>query len=212
MSTAQQPDRDDFDELVEANAQDEFGEAWVPKKDETQPRTLVGWVRGYNLAKPDMNKWPKGPPWVCNVQDRDGKAWSVFLLGKVLFEEFARTEPGIGDEIVVRYCGTAAKASQPGWSPAEIFRVTTRKSLEAPKLFARPELAAAATTDDAADVPIDAAGLPPAPAADVDVPDADVVEDRSGDAGGDDDDLPEIPFLWDGPPDWREPRIRGCVR
>lgn len=171
------PDRS-WDDLLEENENEDYGTSWTPTKSPDQPRTLVGTVKDYERANLEMEVGEvredgtrrRERPWICKVLDRDGQLWSVWLLGQVLRDEFARKQPEPGDRIVLRYVGKSKNPS-PGRQPAQIYRLTTDRAGALPAFLGAPQLA-----------PADANGAPQEEA----VEDAEVVET----AVGAEDDIP----------------------
>jgi hypothetical protein len=157
---------------------EEYPESWLPWKTPEQPRTLVGQVTEYSLG-PDFGY---GRQWVCTVTGRDQKAWSVWVgrppdtpggRSGMLWRQFEEHRPMPGETVTLRYIGfqDKPKGGGPGYHR---IRLTVDRGPQLPEFLTRPQLDAG---EIGPDVPIDTAGLP-------DVPDADVVEE------GDDEPLP----------------------
>lgn len=165
-----------WEELIEDNENADFGEAWIPDQRD-QPTTLVGTVRSYNLGP--ESQWSGERPWICNVEDRHGQTWSVWLNRDVLVREFSDQRPMPGERIVLRYRGRAEK-SKTGASPAHLYTLTVDREHQLPGFLAP------AGQQPTSDIPVDQEfdRLIEKGNADPDVPDAEVVEE------GGDDDLP----------------------
>ena len=159
----------DWDTLVERNKNEEYGAGWFPDNPANDcPKTLVGTVRTYNQGP--LSEFTGECPWICTVEDRDEKLWSVWLNKTVLISEFERHRPMPGERIVIRYRGRAEKASRTGAQPAHLYTVTVDREQALPAFLTdsseRPAL-------NEPDVPIDNAELPAPPP----VADAEVIED-----------------------------------
>ena len=170
MSVAENP-------ATEPEPAEEFPESWLPWKHNEQPRTLVGTVTDYSLG-PDLGY---GRNWICTVQARDDRTWSVWLSQDVLVREFEDQRPMPGEEITLRYRGFQHKPKG-GGRPYHAFRLTVDRGPQLPEFLTRPRLGAG---EPEPDIPADTSDLPP-------VPDAEVVEERDAQEGGDDDD--SVPF------------------
>jgi hypothetical protein len=172
-----------WEELIEDNENADYGEAWIPDQRD-QPATLVGTVRSYNLGP--ESQWSGERPWICNIEDRHGQTWSVWLNRDILVREFSDQRPEPGERIVVRYRGRSGKASRTGASPAHLYTVTVDRERRLPGFLTAPALEAG-EQPVGSDVPVDRefdeGFAEAARRGQVDVPDADVVEE-------DDDDLP----------------------
>jgi hypothetical protein len=110
-----------WDDLIEASER-EIGEAWKPTQDRDCPATLVGTVAGYQQVALNTGYGPDAP-WVCSVEDRDGKLWAVWLFQTVLVSEFERWRAMPGERVVIRYRGRSDK-ERPGLSPYHRFTLT----------------------------------------------------------------------------------------
>jgi hypothetical protein len=166
---------------LEQEAERDYGEAWLPDRDDDHPRTLVGTVIGYNQGP--ESAFTGENPWICAVTDRDGKPWSVWLNRAVLVSEFERHRPMPGERVAIRYRGVQDEPSRQGGAPAHLYRVTVDRDQQLPEFLIRPRLEGG---QDTPDVPIDTGDVPTVPpSSDADVPDADVIEE-----GGDDDSIP----------------------
>ena len=129
-----------------------------------------------------------------------GKLWSIWLNRAVLVGEFGKHRPMPGEKIVIRYRGQQEKASRVGAAPAHLYTLTVDRDQALPGFLTAPALEAGERvrdlkqTGESQDLPADPAAFtygeqrPPA----VDVPDADVVEDKPKSEKGEDDD--PIPF------------------
>jgi hypothetical protein len=159
-------------EDLEQGANRDYGEAWLPDRDDAQPRTLVGMIAGYDRGP--VSTFTGEQPWICAVRDRDGKDWSVWLNRTVLVSEWERHRPMPGERIAVRYRGVQEEASRVGGAPAHLYRLTVDRDQELPGFLTRPQELEPA---DLSDIPSD---LPPT--------DADVVDATADELG--DDDLP----------------------
>jgi hypothetical protein len=162
-----QPQRD-WDELEQA-AEREYGEAWLPDLHDEQPRTLVGAVTGYNQGP--VSEYTGEQPWICAVEDRDGKAWSVWLNRTVLVNEFERKRPMPGDRVAIRYRGVQDEPSRKGAQPAHLYTLTTGAEQRLPEFITRP----VGELPPPDEVPIDTEGLPPPPPVDAEVVDDDPI-------------------------------------
>ena len=158
----------DWDEL-ERSAEQEYGEAWLPDLHDEQPRTLVGTVTGYSQGP--VSEYTGEAPWICAIEDREGKNWSVWLNRTVLINEFERKRPMPDHRVAIRYRGVQAEPSRKGAAPAHLYTVTTGTS-RLPEFLTRPELPEPPLPGEG-DVPIDVEGLPALPPP----VDAEVVED-----------------------------------
>jgi hypothetical protein len=180
-----------WDELVKLNERQEYGQAWLPDREPDHPRTLVGTVRGYDQGP--TSEFTGVQPWICTVQDRAGKLWSIWLNRAVLVSEFEKQRPMPDERIVVRYRGQQETASRTGAQPAHLYALTVDREQQLPEFLTRPQLEPGEDRrrdlelTGESDVPDDPDAFTygqqrPKP---VDIPDADVVEDK-----GDDDELP----------------------
>jgi hypothetical protein len=156
-------------EQLEQDAEREYGQAWLPDREPDHPRTLVGTVAGYDQGP--VSTFTGEQPWICTVEDRDGKLWSIWLNRAVLVSEWERQRPMPGERIAVRYRGQQEEASRQGGAPAQMYRLTVDRSQQLPEFITRPQLAAPES-----DIPTD---IPTEP-----IVDATVVEEP------DDDDIP----------------------
>jgi len=161
-----------WDQLIEDNENADYGEAWIPDQRE-QPATLVGTVRSYNIGP--ESQWSGERPWICNIEDRHGQTWSVWLNRDVLVREFEAQRPLPGERIVIRYRGRSEKASRAGASPAHLYTVTIDREQQLPGFLVRPAIPAES------DIPVDREFDQLIEAAE-NVPDADVVEEGTDDA------------------------------
>jgi hypothetical protein len=163
-------------EELEQEAERDYGEAWLPDIHDDHPRTLVGTVTGYSQGPESV--YTGEQPWICAVEDRAGKPWSVWLNRTVLVSEWERQRPLPGERIAVRYRGVQDEPSVKGGQPAHLYKLTVDRGPQLPEFVTRPRLEAG--QDPGPDVPIDSGDLPPV---DAEVPDADVVEEKGEDDG-----------------------------
>jgi hypothetical protein len=183
-------------EQLEAEAEREYGEAWLPDKEDSHPRTLVGTIVSYDQGPESAYTGER--PWIANVEDRDGKQWCIWLNRAVLIGEFDRQKPMPGERIAIRYRGQAEKASQPGMAPAQLYKLTVDRDRVLPESFSGGELEAGAPVrrdvqpipGKPSDIPSDDARSQVDREFDAQVADADVVEE--GDEKGEGDD--PLPF------------------
>ena len=119
-----------------------------------------------------MSDFTGESPWICTIEDRAGKVWSVWLNRAVLVGEFERHRPMPGERVALRYRGKQEEASRAGAQPAHLYALTVQREQALPEFLTKKELAPGEQQRDTPDVPIDNAELPPAP-----VPDAEVVSD-----------------------------------
>lgn len=167
---------------------EEYPESWLPWKNPDQPRTLVdAEILNYGLA-PDFGY---GRSWTCAVADREDRRWTVWIgvppagpsdRPSVLYRQFDDEKPMPGERITIRYVGFVDKPKGGGPGYRNV-RLTVHRGPELPAFLLAPP------PDE--EVPLDTAGLPPAPS--VDVPDAIVVDEPDVREGGDNDD-DDIPF------------------
>jgi hypothetical protein len=190
-----------WDDLVELNERQEYGQAWLPDREDDHPGTLVGTVCGYDQGP--MSEYTGERPWVCTIQDRHGKLWSVWLNRAVLVSEFEKHRPLPDERVVLRYRGRQQDTpSRAGAAPAHLYTVTVDRDQQLPAFLTRPQLEPGQDrrrdleVTGGSDVPDDTAGFaygqPPAAKADAEVTDAQIVEDKPDSKGADDDD--PIPF------------------
>ncbi len=177
------------DEQPVPSPDESYPESWIPWKNPDQPDTLVGDLTSYDVG-PDLGY---GEQWICTVVDRDDKPWTVWI-GKppeksggkcsVLWREFERHKPQVGERVTIRHRGfqDEPRGGGPGYRR---FTVTVDRGQLQPPFLTQPQLEVG---HDWGDIPIATAGLPPVPS--VDVTDADVVEERGAQEGGDDFDKP----------------------
>src|SRR5437868_8294870 len=92
--------------------------------------TLVGTVRGYNQGP--VSEWSNEAPWICTIEDRGEKLWSLWLNRAVLVSEFERARPMPCERIVVRYRGRSEKPSKTGATPAHLYTVTVDRDKALP--------------------------------------------------------------------------------
>jgi hypothetical protein len=174
-----------WDDLIEQNERQEYGEAWLPDKHPEQPRTLIGTVAGHNQGP--ESEWSGDRPWICTVVDRDGKNWSVWLNRAVLVSEFGARKPMPDERIVLRYRGQADKPSKPSMAPAQLYTLTVDRERQLPEFLARPRLEGGGQVGS--DIPTDDRPLVDREF-DARIADADVVEDKEHEKEGEADDLP----------------------
>lgn len=182
-----------WDDLVDLNQRQEYGEAWLPDRESDHPRTLVGTVANYDQGP--VSEFTGECPWICTVQDRDGKLWSIWLNRAVLVSEFGKQRPMPGERVVVRYRGQQAKASRQGAAPAHLYTVTVDRDQQLPAFLTAPALEQGAERVrdleriGGSDVPSDGFEYgEQRPVGSVELPDTDVVEDKPKDE--DDDPIP----------------------
>lgn len=178
-----------WDDLAKDN-DGEYGESWVPNKDSTQPRTLLFTVLQYS-AGPATRFEDK--PWICNVQDHAGKAWSIWLLSDRLKDEFAEQRPMPGERAALRYVGLVEKKSAPGEYYHQ-YVLTVDRERDLPEFLTRPQLEDGDQPErrrdiertGESDIPVDkdafTYGQPPV--------DADVIEDDQDDEDDGDESVP----------------------
>ena len=119
---------------LQAEAERDYGEAWLPHKNADHPRTLVGRVIGYDQGPVSVYTGEK--PWIATIEDRHGKAWCVWLNAAVLVSEFERKRPMPDEQVAIAYKGVAEKASQPGMAPPHLYRVIVKRDQGLPPSFA----------------------------------------------------------------------------
>lgn len=133
-----------WDDLERLNESDDYGTSWTPTKDTAHPNPLAGVVRGYEQSTTEFENGLK--PWICKVEDRAGKLWSVWLFGKVLVDEFTVKRPEPGERIVLRYIGLSDNP-KPGRRAANLYRLTVDRELSL-AAFLPAQLTAGDDTDD----------------------------------------------------------------
>ena len=93
------------------------------------PRTLVGTVVRYQQV-PFASEYGMDDPWVCTVEDRDGKLWAVRMWQAVLVSEFERWWPLPKERIALRYKGLSEKAAA-GRNPYHRYTLTVDRDTPA---------------------------------------------------------------------------------
>jgi hypothetical protein len=90
--------------------------SWRPDvPTEAHPPVLVG-----TLLRVEQGHTSWGPKRIAVIRDLAGEVWSVWLLHKVLVDEFARQAPRIGELLAVKYLG---KVIPERGSPYEKYRL-----------------------------------------------------------------------------------------
>lgn len=180
-----------WDELVDLNKHQDWGTAWLPDRDADTPKTLVGVIAGYDQGP--VSEYTGRPQTICTVEDRDGFLWAIWINRTVLIREFERQQPLPGERIVLRYRGTQDEPSRQGAAPAHLYTLTVDRDQALPSFLSRPALGQGERRKDLevdpskSEVPSDGSEFTYGQqrATTVDVPDADVVEEKP-----DDDDIP----------------------
>jgi hypothetical protein len=73
---------------------------------EQHPSLLIG-----ELVSQETGTTSWGEKRIAVVRDAQGQLWNVWLLHKVLIDEFARQRPAIGEMLAIRYEGRVSPAS-----------------------------------------------------------------------------------------------------
>jgi hypothetical protein len=109
----------DFDEFADrARATLDAPEPgnWRPDRDQSHPRLLIGELAA--VVDDVHTSW--GPRQIVVVRDSDGGLWNVWLLHKVLIDEFHRQQPKVGEMLAIAYDGRVVPAQG---SPYEKYRL-----------------------------------------------------------------------------------------
>jgi hypothetical protein len=101
--------------------------AWIPEDaSRGHPSTIAGVLVRYEQGHSAF-----GPRNIAVVREPSGAAWSVWMHGKVLQEEFAEQQPAPGELIAVSYLGRKrARNPQPGTKGEfEAFRLVVEREV-----------------------------------------------------------------------------------
>jgi hypothetical protein len=173
-----------WDELVELNERQEYGQAWLPDREPDHPRTLVGTVRAYDQGP--TSEYTGQQPWICTVEACDGKLWSIWRTGRCWFRSSRSSARCRTSGSSSATAGSRRRRAARAPRRRTLYSITVDREQQLPAFLARPQLEPPADPGPEP-APVMADGFAygeqrPEP---IDVPDADVLDEK-----GDDDDVP----------------------
>jgi hypothetical protein len=172
-----------WDELAGLTDDTEYGESWIPNSDHADhPNPLLGTVDGFHPATTEDGKTVI----VCDLTDRDGKRWGVWLFGKDggrgadpdsgWFKQFRIHQPRVGERVALRDDGLHDLSNPGTGTRGKVFRkvvlaVDRDRPMELADYMAPPQIQVKS------DIPVDAEFDRIIADGAEEVPDAAVVED-----------------------------------